>query len=163
VYTEIVHKHGKFLANTTWDSICTTYTASIDFVCDATMKLLTLASSFNGDNWPRLDTERGLILEAASDFDLTIDNLIAMPLLQGIQMAGQRNNSWAVAHLELIKMKSKIWHKDASGKPDWLKIINTARNTVKILDQSVDYQPQQTNRFSAIWSGQPSEFSWLQM
>ena len=43
------------------------------------------------------------------------------------------------------------------SKPDRLKIIlDTARDTVKILDQDVDYQPQPTHRFSAFWSGQPS-------
>jgi hypothetical protein len=72
-------------------------------------------------------------------------------------MAGQKNNTWVAAHLELIKMRQKHWHKSASGKPDRLKtIINMARETVKILDQDVDYQPQPTHRLSAFLSGQPS-------
>ena len=138
-HAKIIRKHGKFPATATWDSIRTAYTASTDFVCDATMNLLTLASSFNGVNWPSLDTELGLTLEAVSDSDLTIDDLVAMHLLQGIQTAGQKNNTWAAAHLELIKMRQKHWHKSASGKPDKLKtIINMARETVKILDQDVN-------------------------
>ena len=56
VHAEIIRKHGKFPATNTWHNICTAYIASTDFVYDATMKLLTLASSFNGDNWPSLDT-----------------------------------------------------------------------------------------------------------
>jgi len=86
VHAEIIRKHGKFPATNTWDNIRTAYIASTDFVCDATMKLLTLASSFNGDNWPSLDTELGLTLEAVSD--LTIRDLVAMHLLYGIQVAG---------------------------------------------------------------------------
>jgi len=157
VHAEIIRKHGKFPATATWDSIRTAYTASTDFVCDVTMNFLTLAGSFNGDNWPSLDTELGLTLEAVSDSDLTIDDLVAMLLLQGIQTAGQKNNTWAAAHLELIKMRQKHWHKSASGKPDRLKtIISMARETVKILDQDVDYQPQPTHRLSAFFSGQPS-------
>ena len=117
------------------------------------MKLLKLASSFNGDNWPSLDTELGLTLEA----DFTIRDLVAMHLLHGIQVARQKNNTWAAAHLELIKMRQKNWHKDANSKPDPLKTTpDTARDTVKILDQDVDYQPQLTHRFSAFLSGQPS-------
>jgi len=81
------------------------------------MKLLTLVSSINGDNWPSLDTELGLTLEAVSDSDLTIRNLFAMHLLQGMQVAGQKNSTWAAAHLELIKIRPKTWHKDANGKP----------------------------------------------
>jgi len=49
------------------------------------------------------------------------------------------------------------WHKDATSKPDRLKtILDKARDTVKILDQDVDYQPQPTHRLSAFLSGQPS-------
>ena len=121
------------------------------------MKLLTLANSFNVDNWPIFDTELGLTLEVASDSDLTIRDLVAMHLLHGIQVAGQKNNTWASTHLQLIKMRQKNWHKDANSKPDRLKtILDTARDTVKIFDQDVDYQPQPTHRFSAFLSGQPS-------
>jgi len=157
VHAEIIRKHGKFPATNTWRNIRTAYIASTDFVCDATTKLLTLASSFNGDNWPSLDTELGLTLEAVSDSDLTIRDLVAMHVLHGIQVARQKNNTWAAAHLELIKMRQKNWHKDANSKPDRLKtILDTALDTVKILDQDVDYQPQPTHRFSAFLSGQPS-------
>lgn len=155
MHAEIIRKHGRFPATATWDSIRTAYTASTDFVCDATMKLLTLASSFNGDNWPSLDTELGLTLEAVSDSALTIDDLIAMHLLHGIQVAGQNNTTWAAAHLDLIKMKQKNWHKDANLKPDRLKtILYVARETVKLLDHDVDYKP--APRLSAFLSGQPS-------
>jgi len=159
VHAEIIRKHGKFPATNTWHNIRTAYIASTDFVCDATMKLLTLTSSFNGDNWSSLDTELGLTLEAVSDSDLTIRDLVVMHLLRGIQVAGQKNNTWAAAHLELTKMRQleKNWHKDANSKPDRLKtLLDTARDTVKILDQNVDYQPQPTHRFSAFLSGQPS-------
>jgi len=54
-------------------------------------------------------------------------------------------------------MRQKNWHKDANSKPNLLKtILDTARYTVKVLDQDVDYQPQPTHRFSAFLSGQPS-------
>jgi len=89
---EIIRKHGRFSATATWDSIRTAYTASTEFVCDATMQLLTLASSFNGDNWPRLDTALGLTLEAVSDSALTINDLLAMHLLHDIQVGGKNNH-----------------------------------------------------------------------
>jgi len=93
VHTEIIRKPGKFPGTNTWDNICTAYIVSTDFVCDATMELLTLARSFNGENWPSLDTELGLTLEVVSDSDLTIRDLVAMHLLYGIQVAGQKNNT----------------------------------------------------------------------
>ena len=95
VHAEIIRKHGRFPATATWDSIQTVYTASTEFVCDATMHLLTLANSFNGDNWPSLDTALGLTLETVSDSALTINNLLAMQLLHGIQVAGKNNHVWA--------------------------------------------------------------------
>jgi len=89
-----------------------------------------IINQINDDNWPSLDTELGLTLEAVSDSDLSIDDLVAIHLLQGIQTAGQKNNTWAAAHLELIKIRQKHWHKSASGKPDRLKtiIINGPRD-----------------------------------
>jgi len=108
VHAEIIHKHSKFPATNTWDSVRTAYIASNDFVCNTTRKLLTLDSPFNGDNWPSLDTELGLSLEAVSDSDLTIRGLVAMHLLHGIQVASQKNNTWAAAHPELIKMKNRL-------------------------------------------------------
>jgi len=155
VHAEIIRKHGRFPATNTWDSIRTAYTASTEFVCDATMQLLTLASSFNGDNWPRLDTALGLTLEAVSDSALTINDLLAMHLLHGIQVAGKNNHVWAAAHLDLIKMKPKNWHLGVDNKPDRLQtILHVARETVKILDHDVDYKP--APRLSAFLSGQPS-------
>jgi len=41
VHAEIIRKHGRFPV-ATWDSIWTAYTASTEFVCDATF-LLSLA------------------------------------------------------------------------------------------------------------------------
>jgi len=121
------------------------------------MKLLTLANSFNVDNWPIFDTELGLTLEVASDSDLTIRDLVAIHLLHGIQVAGQKNNTWGTPHLEFIKMRQKNWHKDANSKADQLKtILDTARDTVKILDQDVDYQPHLNHCFSTFLSCQPS-------
>ena len=142
VHAEIIRKHGRFPATATWDSIQTVYTASTEFVCDATMHLLTLANSFNGDNWPSLDTALGLTLETVSDSALTINNLLAMHLLHGIQVAGKNNHVWAAAHLDLIKMKPKNWHIGADNIPDRLQtILHVARETVKILDHDVDYKP----------------------
>jgi len=90
VHAEIIRKHGKFPATDTWHNIRTAYTASTDFVFDATMKLLTLASPFKGANWPSLDTELGLTLEAVSDSDLTIRDLVAMHVLHRIQVQVKR-------------------------------------------------------------------------
>jgi len=155
VHAKFIRKHGRLPATATWDSIGTAYTASTEFVCDATMQLLTLASSFNCDNWSSLDTALQLTLEAVSDSALTIDNLLAMHLLQGIQVARKNNHAWAATHFDLIKMKPKNWHNGANDKPDWLqKILKVARDTVKILDHEVDYKP--APRLSAFLSGQPS-------
>jgi len=124
-----------FITTTTWESIRKAYTVSTDLVCDATMNLVTLTSSLNGDNWPSLDTEIWLTLKAVSDSVITIEDLINMQLLQevqAIQVAGQNKNTWLADCLDLIKKKSKTWYKDASSKLDWLKsIINIAHNTIK--------------------------------
>jgi len=48
-------------------------------------------------------------------------------------MASQNDNTWAAAHLGLIKMKSKAWHKDASGKPD--RLTETIMNMASTLSK----------------------------
>ena len=83
-----------------------------------------------------------------SESDLTIRDLVAMHLLNGIQAAGQKNDTWAATHLDLVKMRQKNWHKDATSKPDRLKtILDKARDTVKILDQDVDYHRSRHTAF----------------